>query len=171
MKKNIINLFGRLIHSKKIKEYESKIKSIYLEDWSNGKWEDYALDCIKTITEIKELVNNNTGTKRMEYLIGLQAYYNVCETEINCINNLIELNPKSELKNIFKNDYTIILNEIDNMELSKIIQMGTEQAGISNSTFFKQNFQWKYILSCLLLSAIDEKFGEQLNIIETNIRK
>jgi hypothetical protein len=57
------------------------------------------------------------------------------------------------------------------MELSKIIQMGTEQAGISNSTFFKQNFQWKYILSCLLLSAIDEKFGEQLNIIETNIRK
>ena len=77
MKKNIISLFGRLIHSKKIKEYESKIKTIYVEDWSNEKWEDYALDCVKTITELKELVNINTGNKRMEYLIGLQAYYNV----------------------------------------------------------------------------------------------
>lgn len=171
MRKNIINLFGRLTHSKKIKEYERKIKTIYIEDWSNGKWEDYALDCVKTISELTELVNINNGDKRMEYLLGLQAYYNVCEKEIDCINNLIQSNSKSELKNIFKNDYNVILNEIDNMELAKIIQMGSEQAGISNSTIFKQNFQWKYIFSCLLLSAIDEKYGEQLDSIQTNLRK
>lgn len=170
MKNNTINLFGRLIHSKKIKKYESKIKSIYLEERGTGKWEDYALDCIKTITELKELINNNTGGKRMEYLLGLQAYYNICKKEIEYINNIIESKSKSELKHFFKNEYNIILNEITNIELSKIIQMGSERAEIVRSTISKRNYQWKYILSCLILSAIDEKYGEQLDSIQINLR-
>ena len=75
------------MNSSKIKEFESRIEDIYKSDWKDRLWESYALDWIKLQSENKKLIINSSGTQIMEYLIELQALYNVRKKELDFIEN------------------------------------------------------------------------------------
>ena len=79
------------MNSSKIKEFESRIEDIYKSDWKDRLWESYALDCIKLQSENKKLIINSSGTQIMEYLIELQALYNVRKKELDFIENKVLL--------------------------------------------------------------------------------
>lgn len=63
MKRTALSFFGRKFYSNKIKNYENKYLEIYVEDWSDKPWEDFAKDCFKLETETKELIFKSTGGK------------------------------------------------------------------------------------------------------------
>ena len=170
MERQAINFLGRLMNWSKIKEFESRIKDIYKSDWKNRPWEEYAIDCFKLQSENKELIINSSGTQRMEYLVGLQALYNVRKKELDFIENKVLQMPINEYKFLFSSEYEIILSDIGKEDLNTAIQLYGECGLIANSMEIKNKLMWKYVSACLTISAINEVFGDQLNKIENNIR-
>jgi len=170
MKRNFLSLFGRIIYSNKIKNYENKYLEIYNEDWSNEPWEDYAKDCFKLETDTKELIQNSTGSQRMEYAFGLQALYNMREKELNYIEEKIRKTPITELKHFFESEYKSILNGLKEIDLKSAIESYVDFGKIANSKEIQKNYKWKYVSACLAICAIEEVFGNALNNIERNLR-
>lgn len=171
MKTNVIGFFGRIIYSKNIREFENKIEQIYIQDWRDKKWEDYAIDCVKMITELKDLINNSTGKKRLDYLFGLQSMYNIKGKEISYINNIVQTKPINELKSFFPNEYEIISENLSELDLPSVFKVYSEQSEIINSSYIKSNYTWKYISSCLIISRIEEKYSNELNSIFRNLNQ
>lgn len=170
MKRKAINVLGRLMYSSKIKEFENRIEDTYKSDWKDRPWEAYAIDCFKLETENKELINSSSGTQRMEYIIGLQALYNVKKKELDFIENKVLSMPINEYRFLFSSEYEIILSDIGKKDLNTAVQLYSEFGQIANSMEIKNKLMWKYVCACLFISAINEVFGEKLNKIENNLR-
>lgn len=171
MKRTALSFFGRKLYSNKIKNYENKYLEIYIEDWSNQPWEDFAKDCFKVETETKELILNSTGSQRMDYVCGLQALYNIREKELNYIEEKIRKTPITELKHFFESEYKSILNDLKEEDINSAMELYTEFGNIANSKEIQKNYKWKYVSACLAIWAIEEVFGNDLNNIERNIRR
>ena len=169
MKRNAINLIGRILYASRIKSFEKKIETIYNEDWKNKSWEDYAIDIWKFESESKTLIHNSTGSKRINYLIGLQAYYNIREKELKYVEEKVSSLPMSEFKYFFVSEYEALLININEAGLNRAFELYSECGQIANSEE-KRNYRWKHISACLIIQAIDEVFGDELNRIERNIR-
>ncbi len=170
MERKAINFLGRLMNSSKIKEFENRIDDIYKSDWKDRPWEEYAIDCFKLQSENKELIINSSGTQRMEYLIGLQALYNVRKKELDFIENKVLSMPINEYRFLFSSEYEIILSDIGKEDLNTAVQLYSECGQIANSMEIKNKLMWKYVSACLIISAINEVFGDELNKIENNLR-
>lgn len=169
MKRTAINLIGRKLYSSKVKFYENKYSQIKI-DWVDKPWEDYAKDCFKLQTEIKEYVLNSKGTQRMEYILGLQALYNICEKELDYVEEKVQSIPISELKYFFKMEYNSILEDLKGMNFNAATELYIEYGRIANSNEIKRNYMWKYVSACLLIFAFEEIHGKLMNIVESNIR-
>lgn len=170
MKRTALGFLGRKIYSNKIKRYENKYIEIHFEDWSGKPWEDYAKDCFKLETETKELIHNSTGSQRMEYVFGLQALYNIREKELNYVEEKVQEIPSSELKYFFELEYQSILNDIKEKDFKSAMDLYSEFGNVANSKEIQKNYKWKYVSACLLISAVEEAFGNELNSIERNLR-
>jgi hypothetical protein len=170
MKRTAINFFGKIIYSKKIKNYENKYAEIQVEDWSNNPWEDYAKDCFKAESESKELISNSTGSKRIEFICGLQALYNSREKELDFVEEKIQNMPISEFKYFFDSEYKSILTKIKEQDIGTALNLYVEYGKIVNSNEIQKNYKWKHVSATLVIFAIEEVFGNALNNIETNIR-
>jgi hypothetical protein len=168
MKRTAINFIGRKLNSTKIKFYENKYSQIKI-DWSDKPWEDYAKDCFKQQTQIKEYVLNSTGTQRMEYILGLQALYNICEKELDFVEEKVQSMSISELKYFFKLEYNSILEDLKGMNFNTATELYVEYGKIANSNEIKLNYMWKYVSACLLIFAYDEIHGKHMNSAESNI--
>lgn len=170
MKRNAINFLGRVLYSNKIKDFEKKYVEVFFEDWREKPWEEYAKDCFKLQTEIKENIINATGSRRMEFTLGLQALYNIRKKELDYIEEKVLNLPIPELRNFFLLEYESILNNIKQMDLNTAVTLSSEFGQIANSQEMKINFMWKYVSACLAIYAIEEVFGDELKNIELNIR-
>jgi hypothetical protein len=169
MKRTALTFFGRIFYSNKIKNYEIKYIEIYKEDWNKKPWEDYAKDCIKVETELKENILNIKGSQRLEYLCGLQALYNIREKELNYIEEQIQKIPNTELKRLFETEYESILNNLNGIDLNSAMKLYSKYGNIANSKEIQKNYSWKYVSACLAICAIEEVFGSEINDIERNI--
>jgi len=170
MKRTALSFFGRKFYSNKIKNYENKYLEIYIEDWSDKPWEDFAKDCFKLETETKELIFKSTGSQRMEYVCGLQAHYNIREKELNYVEEKVQEMPISELKHFFESEYKSFLKNLKEKDLKSAIELYSEFGNIANSKEIQKNYKWKYIAACLIIFSVEEVFGNELNNIERNIR-
>jgi hypothetical protein len=171
MKRTALNFIGRKLHSNKIKNYESKYLVIYNEDWSDKPWEDYAKDCFKLQTEIKENILNSTGKQRLEFVFGLQALYNIRAKELNYVEENVLSIPIAQLKYFFESEYKDILKNLKEKDLNTALKLYSEYGKITNSEEIKHNYMWKYVSACLIIFAIEEIFGNELNNIQRNIRR
>jgi hypothetical protein len=170
MKRTALGFFGRKIYSNKIKSYENKYLEIYLEDWGGKLWEDYAKDCFKLENETKELILNSTGSQRMEYVCGLQALYNIREKELNYVEEKVRKMAISEFKYFFESEYQNILKDLKEKDLKSALELYSEFGIIANSKEIQKHYKWKYVSACLLIFAVEEAFGNELNKIELNFR-
>ena len=171
MKRTALSFFGRKFYSNKIKNYENKYLEIQSEDWGDKPWEDYAKDCFKLETDTKELILQSTGSRRIEYVCGLQALYNIGEKELNYVEEKVQRMPNSELKHFFESEYKSFLKDIKEKDLKSAIDLYTEFGNIANSKEIQKNYKWKYVAACLVICAVEDAFVDQLNIIERNIRR
>ncbi len=174
MKRNAINKIGRLFYSSRIRAWEEKIEIIYKEDWENKPWEEYAKDVFKLETENKELINNSTGSKRMEYTLGLQALYNKKEKELDYIESKVRNMSSSEIKYFFSDEYETIKINIKPMNINDVIEECSNYSEIVKSgklTQLMNNYMFNYVKMQLLMCAIEEVFGDDLNKIENNLRR
>lgn len=170
MKRTALGFIGRKIYSSKIKYYENKYQENFREDWSNKPWDDYAVDCFKFETETKINIQASTGNQKMEYVLGLQALYNVREKELDYIEDIAMSLPISELKHFFKSDYFSILKDLKNKDLNAAIKLYSEFGNIVHSKEIKQNYKWRFVSACLVLSAVEEIFGNEIDRIQHNLR-
>lgn len=170
MSKKAIGFLGRMIYSSKIKSYENKYIEIQKEDWSSEPWQEYAKDCFKLETQTKEYIHNSSGSQRMEYVCGLQALYNIREKELNYIEETIQKMPISELTHFFESEYNSILNNIKETDFKSAMDLYSEFVTIINSKDIQKNYKWKYVSACLLIFAVEEVFGNELNNFKRNIR-
>ena len=106
----------------------------------------------------------------MEYIIGLQALYNVKNKELDFIENKVLSMPINQYRFLFSSEYEIILSDIGKKDLNTAVQLYSEFGQIANSMEIKNKLMWKYVCACLFISAINEVFGEELNKIENNLR-
>lgn len=170
MKKKAINFLGRIIYSSKIKYFESRLEEIYEADFKNKSWEEYAIDCFKIKSENEELIISSSGTQRIDYVCGLQALYNIRSEELNFIEDKVGSMKIHEYKTLFSSEYETILSDIRNLDLNEAVRIYSEFGEISNPSRIKNKMKWKHVNASLIISAIDETFGEQLNEIENNLR-
>ena len=170
MGRNAMNFLARVLNSSKIKEYEIRIENIYLEDWKDKPWEEYAIDITKLQSDSINLINKSSGTERMKYKIGLQALYNSKKKEIDFVENMIQSMPIGEYKFKFSSEYDKILSKIgkeDDLPWEMYIEVGK----VANSRKIKSTNAWLHIESCLVIMAIDELFGETLDKFQEMVRK
>ncbi|WP_292901689.1 hypothetical protein [Nonlabens sp.] len=172
MKRTALSFFGRKLYSNKIKSYESKALEIYSEDWSDKPWEDFAKDCFKCETEIREVILKSTGTNRMESVCALQAIYNIREEELNFVGEKVQgmTDPTSELKLFFESEYKSILKEIRELDFSSALDVYTIAGDVGNSRDRRKNHEWKHVSALLMILAVEEAFGNDLINLERNIR-
>jgi hypothetical protein len=170
MKRTILSFFGRKLYSNKIKNFENKLLEIYNEDWSDKPWEDFAKDCFKLETQIKERILNSSGSQRMEYVFSLQALYNIHEKELNYIEETIRNTPITELKYFFKSEYKSILMDLKEKGINSAMELNSECFNIANSKEIQKKYKWRYVSACLVISAVEEVFGNDLDNIQQILR-
>lgn len=170
MKRTALSFFGRTLYSNKIKDFENKYLEIYNEDWRNKPWENFAKDCFKVETETKERILNSRGSQRMEYVFGLQALYNIGEKELNYIEEKIRNTPITELKHLFESEYKSALKDLKEKDLNSAMKLYSECGNIANSKEIQKNYKWRYVSVLLVIFAVEEVFGNDLNNIERNLR-
>ncbi len=171
MKRNAINFIGRRFHSSKIKNFEKIYLDIFRSDWQEKSWEEYAKDCFKLQSETKVLILKSSGTKRLEYVCGLQALYNIREKELDYVEEKVLSLSISDYKLFFSSEFENIKNNIKGMEFLNVFNSYTEYGQIANSEKIKKNFMWNYVSACIAIYAIEEVFGDELSEIEHNVRR
>lgn len=170
MKRTALSIFGRIFYSNKIKNYENKSLELYNEHWIDKPWEDFAKDCFKSVSENKEHILESKGNLRIEYVCILQAMYNKREKELNYVEEKVQKMPISELKYFFESEYKGLVKSIKKLDLNSAMDLYSEFGIIANSKKIQKNDKWKYVSACLIIFAVEESYGNELNIIERNIR-
>ena len=171
MKRIAIKRIGQILYSKKIKHFEDRYRIAFRYDWVDKSFEDYAKDIFKAETETIELIEKSTGSKRMEFTCGLQALYNICESELDFVYYKVSgFTQLFEYSEFFGEEYSQIYSQIKNLSLDESIEQYVECGKILKLVSGNQFFTWRQVNACLILHAVDEIHGDSLNDLMKTLR-
>jgi hypothetical protein len=164
MKKTSLSSNNIIMNQSRLNEIENELKNDFKKFWLLQPWEDYAKDCYKLKSEIQESIINSSGVEKEYFVLKLQALFNVCKNELQYMENKVLNTPKSEYNLLFKNEYLTTLNKVNLInDLSKAKIILKELNSLINSFNDLTSISWRYVSCCLVVSAIHEIFGKDID--------
>ena len=168
MKRNVINLIYRILYQSKIKmlEHDEKNYQIYSQTIVGKSFDDYTKDLFLVIISEINLVQKLsilTNSEKLIHFCRMQAQCNLYEKELITIENAVLKMPSSDLKYYFKDEYKIVIENVQSMSINTITSLTNsceERVSSGMLTRWKKNHLIRYLDTSLLMSAIDEIFPD-----------